>query len=101
MQIAKSENYSGNDRIIMDNKETVNITGLFSLKNSLIADIEKKKIEIEQRTEVVKIINLGKTQQVQKQFFGKKIVFIPLFLVGLFFMVSIIRFLNKRASEII
>ncbi|WP_027076545.1 hypothetical protein [Maribacter antarcticus] len=100
-QIAKSESFAGNDRIIMDNKETVNITGLFSLKNSLIADIESKKIEIEQRKEAVRIINLGKTQQVQKQFFGKKIVFIPLFLIGLFFMVSIVRFLNKRAAEII
>lgn len=100
-QMTKPESFSGNDRIIMDNKETVNITGLFSLKNNLIADIEKKKIEIEQRTEVVRIINVGKTQRVQKHFFGKKIVFVPLFLIGLFFMVSIVRFLNKRASEII
>lgn len=71
-QMTKSESFSGNDRIIMDNKETVNITGLFSLKNNLIADIEKKKIEIEQRTEVVRIINVGKTQRVQKHFFWKE-----------------------------
>lgn len=100
-KIAQPDSFAGNDRIVMDNKETVNITGLFSLKNSLIEDIEKKKIEIEQRTAIIRTINFGKTQPVNKSFFGKKIVFIPLVLLGLFFLVTIIKYLNKKASEIV
>lgn len=90
---------AGNERIVLDNKETVNITGLFTLKNSLIQDIESKKIELEDRTEVIKVINFGRTQPVQKSFFAKAIVLVPLGLVGLFFLISFLRYLNKKASE--
>ena len=90
----------GNERIVLDNKETVNITGLFDLKNSLIRDIESKKIELEDRNEVIKVINFGKSQPVQISFFAKAIVIIPLGLVGLFFLVSLIGFLNKRAQQL-
>lgn len=90
---------AGNERIVLDNKETVNITGLFDLKNSLIRDIESKKIELEDRTEVIKVINFGKSQPVKKSFFGNAIVIIPLGLVGLFFLVSFLGYLNKKASE--
>jgi hypothetical protein len=90
----------GNERIVLDNKESVNITGLFDLKNTLIRDIESKKIELEDRTEVIKVINFGKSQPVQKSFFTKGIVIIPIGLVGLFFLVSLIGFLNKRAQQL-
>ncbi len=89
----------GNERIVLDNKETVNITGLFNLKNSLIQDIESKKIELEDRTEVIKVINFGKSQPVQKSFFRKAIVIMPLGLIGLFFLASFLRYLNKKALE--
>jgi hypothetical protein len=90
----------GNERIVLDNKESVNITGLFDLKNTLIRDIESKKIELEDRTEVIKVINFGKSRPVQKFLFVKGIVIIPLGLVGLFFLVSLIGFLNKRAQQL-
>jgi hypothetical protein len=90
---------SGNDRIVLDNKESLNITGLFELKNSLIKDIESKKIELEDRTEVIKVINFGSTQPVKKSFFAKAIVIIPLALIGLFFLISFLRYLNRRAAE--
>jgi hypothetical protein len=100
-KIKRTDNSLGNDRIILDNQETVDITGLFDLKNSLIEDIEAKKIELEQRTEAVKIINFGKTQQITKSFFGKNIVIIPLLLVGLFFLLSIMKYLNRKSKEIL
>lgn len=100
-KIKRTDNSLGNDRIILDNQETVDITGLFDLKNSLIEDIEAKKIELEQRTEAVKIINFGKTQQITKSFFGKNIVIIPLLLVGLFFLLSILKYLNRKSKEIL
>ena len=91
---------AGNERIVLDNKETVNITGLFDLKNSLIRDIESKKIELEDRNEIIKVINFGKPQPVQTSFFAKAIVTIPLVLIGIFFLVSFLRYLNNKASEI-
>ena len=96
-KMAEKDEMVGNDRIVLDNQETVNITGLFELKNRLIQDIESKKMELEQRTEPIKIINFGKPQQVQKAFFGKNIVLIPLVFVGFFLSFSFLRFLNRKA----
>lgn len=100
-KMAEKDGMVGNDRIVLDNQETVNITGLFSLKNSLIQDIESKNLELEQRTDPIKIINFGKPQQVQKAFFGKKIVLIPLVFVGFFFLFSILKYLNKKSGEML
>ncbi len=100
-KIKQRDDSLGNDRIVLDNQETVDITGLFDLKNSLIEDIESKKIELEQRTEAVRVINFGKTQQITKSFFGKNIVIIPLLLVGLFFLLSILKYLNRKSKEIL
>ena len=91
---------SANDRIVVDNQETLNITGLFNLKNELIKDIETKKIELIQSAEVVRVINFGKPQQVRKSFLGKKIVMIPLILLGLFFLISILKYLDVKSKEL-
>ncbi|MBD0779704.1 hypothetical protein HPE56_18025 [Maribacter sp. ANRC-HE7] len=99
-KIAKNDGVKGNDRIVLDNQETVNITGLFDLKNSLIKDIESKKLELTERTDPIKIINFGKPQEVIKTFFGKNIILIPLILIGLFFLGSFLKFLNKKAYNI-
>ncbi|MBD1260020.1 hypothetical protein HZY62_05430 [Maribacter polysiphoniae] len=99
-KMAENDGMVGNDRIVLDNQETVNITGLFDLKNSLIKDIESKNLELAERTDPIKIINFGKPQEVIKAFFGKNIILIPLILVGLFFLGSFLKFLNKKASNV-
>ena len=98
-KMAEKDGIAGNDRIVLDNQETVNITGLFGLKNSLIKDIESKNLELEQRTDPISIINFGKPQQIVKSLFKKNIVLFPLLFIGLFLLVSLIRFLNKKAIE--
>ncbi len=99
-KMAENDEMVGNDRIVLDNQETVNITGLFGLKNSLIQNIESKNLELEQRTDPIKIINFGKPQEVQKAFFGKKIVLIPMVFVGLFFFFSFLKYLNKKSLDL-
>jgi hypothetical protein len=99
-KMVDQQNIAGNDRIVLDNQETVNITGLFNLKNELIKDIESKKVELSQNTEVVRIINFGRQQQVQKSFLGKKIVMIPLILLGMFFLISIIKYIDSKSKEL-
>ncbi|MGB3149430.1 MAG: hypothetical protein WBB27_02110 [Maribacter sp.] len=98
--LGSRESNSISDRIVLDNQEQVNIADLFEYKNRLIRDIELKKLELEEQTEPVNIINFGKTQVVHKSFFGKNIILIPLVLVSLFFLSSFLVYLNKKSKEI-
>ena len=99
-KMAKQNTPIGNDRILLDNQESVNITGLFNLKNELIKDIESKKLELETRREPLSVIYSGQAQVVQKSFFGKKIVLIPILFLTIFFLVSFIGYLNRKAKEL-
>lgn len=100
-QMNQKDSYAGADRIVLDNQERINITGLFNLKNNLIRDIEKKKLELKQKTDAIKVINFGSPHEVIRPFFGKKIVFIPLILIGMFFVFSFLKYLNKKTSELL
>lgn len=86
-------------RIVLDNEERIDVKGLFELKNTLIRDTELKKIELKEQTQAISIINFGKPQKVQKAFFGKNVVLIPLVLVGVFFLISLVKYLNRKAAE--
>ncbi|MRX64317.1 hypothetical protein [Maribacter luteus] len=97
---SKDSNPVTQGTISFDTEEKIDLKGLFDLKNGLLKDIESKKVELKTRTEAVKVINFGKPQQVQKAFFGKKIILIPLLLVGLFFLGSFLKFLNKKVGEV-
>ena len=99
-KMGNQDNESGKDRIVLDNQETVNITGLFSLKNDLIRDIESKKLELLKNTKAIQIINFGQPQQVQKSFFGKKIILFPILFLGTYFLISFLMYLNKKAQEL-
>lgn len=96
-KMEKSDN-NGTGRIVLE-EDQLDITGLLGLKNSLIRDNERKKLEILGQKEPIRIINFGGTQEVQKAFFGKIIVLIPLILIGLFFLWDLIKFFNRKAKE--
>ncbi len=99
-KIASTESQFGEQRIILDNEKQSNITELFELKNNLIRDIERKKIELQERKEAIRIIYFGEPQVVHKSLFGKSIVFIPLILIAIFFLIDTIKYLNRKAAEI-
>lgn len=98
--LATEKNSSLNERIVLDNKEQVNIADLFEYKNRLIRDIETKKLELEENVNPVSIINFGRPQIVQKSFFGKSIVLIPIVLLLGFFFISFLNYLNRKAKEL-
>ena len=98
--ITQNNSSSGTDRIVLDNQERVDITGLLKLKSVLIKEIESKKIELKNRTEIIKVVNFGKTQEDRKSFFGKEVILIPLILLGLFFLYSFVKYLNKKSREL-
>lgn len=100
-KLAEKDSPVANGTISFDMEERIDLKGLFDLKNSSLKEIETKKVELKTRTEAVKVINFGKPQQVQKAFFGKNIVLIPLMFVGLFFLFSFLKYLNKKSSEML
>lgn len=99
--LASKGNISSNERIVLDNQEQVNIADIFEYKTGLIRDIEAKKLELEERTVPVSIINLGQPQVEHKSFFGKSIVLIPLIFVSVFFILSALVYLNKKSKSIV
>lgn len=98
--LASKNNSVSSERIILDNQEQMNIADLFEYKNLLIRDIETKKLELAEQTQPISIINFGKTQEVQKSFFGKNLVLIPSVLVILYFFISFLAFLNKESKTL-
>lgn len=89
-----------NERIVLDNQEQVNIADIFEYKTLLIRDIEVKKLELVKLAEPISIVNFGKSQEVQKPFFVKNIVLIPMVLLLLFFFISFVKYLNKKTIEL-
>ncbi len=87
-------------RLVLENQEPLNIPSLFELKNRLIQDTESKKLELERRQEAITVVNFGQPHIVQKPLFQKDVALVPLSLVGLFFLYSFIRYLNKKAKEL-
>ena len=98
--LVKKGNNTATDKIILDNQEQVNIADIFEYKTGLIRDIETKKLELEERTVPVSVINLGETQVEHKSCFGKSIVLIPILLVLGFFIFSALIYLNKKAKSL-
>ena len=90
---------SGEGRIVLDNEDQLDITGLLNIKNNLIRDVERKKLELQGQKEAIRVINFGKTQEVQKSFLGKNIVLIPSLLLLLFFVIDFIKYLNRKSME--
>ncbi|RRQ50027.1 hypothetical protein DZC72_05465 [Maribacter algicola] len=96
--LASGNNPISSERIILDNQEQVNIADLFQYKNILIRDIEAKKLELAEQLQPISIINFGKPQIVRKSFFGKNIVLVPIVFILFFFLISFLRYLNRKAK---
>lgn len=86
--------------VYMENESALNMGSLLSLKNRFLKEIEEKKSELTEQTEILSVINMGKTQVFKKPFLNNKFFLVPMALVILFFIISFIRFLNRKAREL-
>lgn len=86
-------------QIVVGQEDQLDIPGLLTLKNSLIRDIERKKLEMQGPAVAIRIINFGSPQVVQKSFFTKNVVWIPLVLLILFFLWDFFKYLSRKARE--
>lgn len=99
-KMVNTESQIVEQRITFDNEKQSNITELFELKNRLIRDIERKKLELQEQQNAISIINFGEPQLEQNSFFGKRMVLLPLIFIAIFFLIDIIRYLNKKSKEL-
>jgi len=86
--------------LVLENENNLDITGLLALKNSLIKEIERKKLEMVEQNEIVNIINFGKNQKVRVPIYAQSIAVIPFILLAFFFLYAILKYLNKKSLEI-
>lgn len=88
-------------QILLDNEKPLDITGLISIKNNLIRDTELKKIELIEQDQLVRVIHFGKPQRVKTVIFAKYHIMVPLLLIGLFFLLEFLRYLDRKSKEIL
>ncbi len=89
------------NRITVAEDESLDLPGLLNLKNVLLRDIELKRLELQGEKEAIRVINFGATQQVIRSFFFKPMVLVPLILIVLFILSDFLKYLNRKADEII
>ncbi len=87
--------------VLLGGENGLNIPNLLSLKNKLVRETEDKRLELLEQTNAVNIQNFGKTQVVKKSLLGKNLVLFPSILLGAFFLLSFILYLNKKAKELL
>lgn len=98
--LADRESKSTQGMVFLENENNLNIPTLLSLKNGLIKEMENKQIEMAEQKDAISIINFGKTQVVKKPLFGKNLVLFPIILLGAYFVLSFISYLNRKTKEV-
>lgn len=85
--------------MMLEGENGTDISRLLSFKSHLIKETEQKQVELAELSNAVSILSLGKTHVIKKVFFTKNIVLIPALLLGLFFLGSLILYLNRKSIE--
>lgn len=98
--LGRGEGQGFGNHIVLENGEPMGLTGLLGLKNELIKNTERKKIEAREQAQAISIINFGRVQQIRKVFLIKATILIPMVLLSLFFGRSILLEINKRAENL-
>jgi len=99
---SKSSNKKNGERmVLLGGEEGLNIPQLLNLKNSLVESTADNKLLKREYKETIKILSFGGSQQIKKEFFTAKITLIPSILVSLFFIWSLLKFLNKKTKELL
>lgn len=86
--------------LVLDNEKSLEVPSLLSLKNVLIKEIERKKLEMAEQKKIISIINFGKNQKVKVPVYSQGILLIPLILIVSFLSISFLKYLNKKSSEL-
>jgi hypothetical protein len=85
--------------MLLEGENGTDISRLLSFKSHLVKESEQKQVELAELNNAVSILYLSKTHVVKKVFFTKNVVLIPLLFMGLFFLASLISYLNRKSIE--
>ncbi|MEL7271418.1 MAG: hypothetical protein AAGL34_17735 [Bacteroidota bacterium] len=99
--LGKNNSVISDAKLLLNNDEPLDITGLLQLKNGLIRNSAQQRLDLQKGKNIINILNFGKPQQVVRSFFGKRLILIPTILVSLFLMWEITVFLNRRAKDLV
>ncbi|MBT8236293.1 MAG: hypothetical protein KJO04_08875 [Bacteroidia bacterium] len=88
-------------QLVLAEGEPLDIPQLFTLKNALITQSEFRRVSLEQRTAPFSIVNFGKSQPVKTPLFGKSIFLIPFILLGIYILIDVIKYLNRKSRELL
>lgn len=94
------EKTASQSSLVLDNTELLDVPSLFMLKNELVMESEAKRMEYEMKQEPITIINFGQPHLVNKPLIQNKLVAFPSLFVGIFLLVSMVRYLNRKAEEL-
>jgi hypothetical protein len=97
----QSDNINTEGRLILEGPESLDVPSLLALKNELIANSESKKLELNRKRDVITIVNSSKPYRIVQPLLRKNVVFFPLVFIGLFLLISAIKFLNRKAEQLI
>ncbi len=101
-QLSANENNQGQEGFLLFDKEKgLDVPSLLTLKNGLLKEIEKKQIEAVEQRDAIRIINLGKTQVVEKQFLNNSTQLIPTIFIGAFLLWSLLAYLDRKSKQLL
>ena len=96
----KSKQSTGDGMVMLGGEQGLNIPALLNLKNSMIQSTAANKLAIREQQSTIKVLNFGRPQEVERNFFTYGITLIPSILIGLFFVWSALKYLNKKARQL-
>ncbi|MEO1487547.1 MAG: hypothetical protein AAFU57_17525 [Bacteroidota bacterium] len=99
--LGKNNSVISDAKLLLNNDEPLDITGLLQLKNGLIRNSAQQRLDLQKGKNIINVLNFGKPQQVVKSFFRKRLISIPMVLVLLFFLWEIGAYLNRKAKYLI
>ncbi|MCV6629707.1 MAG: hypothetical protein OIF50_07595 [Flavobacteriaceae bacterium] len=90
----------GANTMLYNKENSLNVTELMNMRNGLIKDNESIHMQLLNNTHPIRIINIGKTQRNEKSLYNGMILKLPLFLFGLYFVILISLYLDKKSEEV-
>lgn len=86
-------------QLLVENQEVLDVASLLQLKNNLVEDTEERRLELVSRKEPFTIVSFGEPYVVERKLFVKWILLIPELLIGAFLLVSLLLYLDRKATQ--
>tara|TARA_R110002033_G_scaffold168167_1_gene207790 strand:- start:277 stop:1296 length:1020 start_codon:yes stop_codon:yes gene_type:complete len=88
------------ESIFLGGEKGLDIPALLEFKNTLIINTALNKLNLKEQKNIIRVIYFGKEQGVESSLIKSGLFLIPSILIGLFFVWTFLKFLNKKAKEL-